>query len=550
MKQLLINSEGLENRVAVVEDGRLQDYFIERKDDHRLVGSVFKGVIRNLEPSLQAAFVDIGAEKNAFLHYWDMLPATQEMLEEGDDDGEEVDTVEEPVHDSRRARQAATRRGVLTAIRQRLFARKKEKAPPQGGRKGLRHAADVEDIPDLFPVNSEVVVQVTKGPIGNKGARVSTNISLPGRFLVLMPNSPHVGISKRIDNSKDRERLRQILRKLNLPKNMGLICRTMGAGKTEATFHEDYDLLLSSWRKAEQRIRDARAPSCIYEEPGLVARTMRDYLSEDVNEIAVDSAETHELAVEMAKQLHRDKRVKVRLYEGVQPLFDRYKLTQQIENIFGRRVGLASGGHLCIDETEALIAIDVNTSKSRGGKDHPETILSTNLEAAEEVARQLRLRNLGGLIIIDFIDMRDRADRTAVFKTLKDALEHDRAKTKACPISPLGLVEMTRQREHESLRDTVFSQCPYCKGKGLVKSSTSVSVEIQRRLQTLLRSRKKDQQIRVMVHPHVLARLKNEDAALLQSMEVEFGGELSFRSDGDLHLEEFQVMDLQSGRKL
>jgi Rne/Rng family ribonuclease len=544
MKQLLINHEELETRVAVVENGRFQDYFIERKDEHHLVGSIFKGVVRNLEPSLQAAFVDIGTEKNAFLHYWDMLPATQDALEVEEDGDEDTDD------DAEGTTEPASKTGsVLASLRRHLFTRHAGSKHHKVDKRGKRQEFTVDDIPRLFPVNSEVFVQVTKGPIGTKGARVTTNLSIPGRYLVLLPNSGHVGVSKRIDDRKERERLRSILRKTKLPQGMGLICRTLGAGKKEKVFMQDFDMLMAEWQKLEERSKSHKAPVCVYEEPRIAERILRDYLTEDVDEIVCDSEETHERALELARRFRREKRVKVRLYRGAEPIFEKYRLTKQIDSIYSRVVPLPGGGHICIDETEALIAIDVNTGKNRGGKDHPETILNTNLEAVAEIARQLRLRNLGGLLVLDLIDMRSKADRQTVFKALKQALESDRARTKACPISMLGLVEMTRQREYESVLDTVFDPCPYCDGKGLIKSPKSTSVEIQRRLQTVLRKRKR-LAARVTVHPHVLERLKNEDAALLRAMENELGGELSFRADPELHIEEFHVIDMETGREL
>ena len=570
MKQLLINCEGLETRVAVVEDGALQDYFIERKDEHHIVGSIFKGVIRNLEPSLQAAFVDIGADKNAFLHYWDMMPATVDMLEGGDGRGgdsgsEDEKEAAESKYSEQQNRDGGGKKGgqrggtggghprggVLAALKKRFMENKKANKKSQNNRNQGRqnkYPVDMEDIPALFPVNSEVLVQVTKGPIGSKGARVTTNLSVPGRFLVLLPNSTHVGVSKRIANRKERDRLRQILKRLGLPKGMGIICRTAGEGRSERVFRQDTELLLAEWRKAEETVKNKKAPCCVYQEPNVAERSLRDYLTEDVDEIVTDAEDIHEKAMEMTRRLKQDKRVKNRLYSGTQPLFEKYRLHNQIDNLFRRRVPLPSGGHICIDETEALIAIDVNTGKSRGGKDHPETILHTNLEAVEEIARQIRIRNLGGLIVLDLIDMRSRADRQTVYKALRDAFAKDRARSRILPISSLGLVEMTRQREHESLLETVYSSCPYCGGKGLVKSPKSISVEIQRRLQTLLR-RKKNVQLRVTIHPHVLERLKNEDAPLLRELEEQFGGELSFRADAELHHEDFRIVDQVSGKQ-
>jgi len=399
-------------------------------------------------------------------------------------------------------------------------------------------------------VNSEVLVQVTKGPIGNKGARVTTNLSIPGRYLVLLPNAAHVGISKRIEDARERDRLRQLVRGLALPEGMGLICRTVGAGLKDRYFHRDLEMLLKAWEQAESLIRNQPAPCCVYQEPDLVERSLRDVLTGDVDEIVADSKEICEFAQAMVLRLSKRERLKVRHYSNPIPIFHKYNLTEQIEAVFDRRVPLPGGGSITVDETEALVAIDVNSGRNRTGKDHPETILTTNLEAVEEVARQLRLRNIGGYIVVDFIDMRSRADQQAVYRTFRERLHADRARTRVLPISPLGLLEMTRQREQASLRDAVSAPCPYCGGLGRVKSAASVSVEIQRRITELLRRRRCKTQLRVTVHPDILSRLKNEDAALLRSMEEGLGGELSFRADPALHLEEFRLTDLVTGDEL
>ncbi|MFA5203164.1 MAG: Rne/Rng family ribonuclease [Lentisphaeria bacterium] len=612
MKQILINCGGLETRVAVTDNGKLQDYFIERRNQEHLVGSIYKGRICNLEASLQAAFVDIGQEKNAFLHYWDMIPASQDMLEEDNDEREEEENgAPAPVEDDEPAPPPAPtapvapaagsgstngRPSLLERLKRTLFARNGgqpaaaaapqpppaeggqgggrqggHRRQPQGGgrnprsqqqhhqphhqqqqqqRRRQRPSVSVEDIPNLFKTNTDVLVQVTKGPIGTKGPRVTTNLSIPGRYLVLLPNSSHVGISKRIEDREERDRLRRILRGLEIPRNMGVICRTVGAGKSEKAFRRDLDTLLAYWQRAEQLIKEKRSPCCVYQEPDLVERTLRDYLTEDMDEIVCDNKELTERVQVLTRDLTHEERVDIRFYNHPKPLFFKYNLSDQIDSIFSRRVPLPSGGYICVDETEALIAIDVNSGKNRGGKDHPETILKTNMEAAAEVARQLRLRNIGGLVVVDLIDMRSRKDQQTVLRVFKEGLLADRAKTKVLPISPLGLLEMTRQREQESLQDTVYAPCPYCEGKGLVKSATSMSVEIQNRLRELLRRRGSGTQIRVNVHPDVLERLKNEDADLIQKLEQEFRGELSFRPDPGLHTEEFKIFNAATGDEL
>jgi len=568
MKRILINREELQTQIAIVSDGRLEDFFIERTDRDRLAGSIFKAKIRNLEPSLQAAFVDIGAKKNAFLHYWDMLPATWDMVEE---------ELESP--DSRRRRSRSEARseappqptaapvseeppkgGLLARLKAKFLPVGKPTAeapspsstpqaplPPRRRKKANPYS--VEEIPELFQVNSDVLVQVNKGPIGNKGARVTTNLSIPGRYLVLMPRSSHVGVSKRVEDPEEKKRLRQILRRLDIPAGMGLICRTVGEGVQEAEFQEDLRMLLGIWKDITETAESHKAPHCVYREPDLAERTLRDFLDSDVDEIITDSEDILQMATEKVGKFNQGN-VKVKLHTRNRPIFSQYELTNQIESIFRRKVSLPGGGYLCFDETEALIAIDVNTGRNRSGEDHSETILNTNLEAVEEIARQLRMRNVGGLVVVDFIDMRAKKDQQTVFTAFRQAMGKDRARTKICPISALGLVEMTRQREEASVRSQIYMPCPYCSGRGLVKSAVSMSVEIQRRLQALMHRRRNPEQIRVHVHPSILERLRNEDAELLSDMESELGGELSFRADPNLHIEEFRLTDQSTGAEL
>ncbi|NMA19558.1 MAG: Rne/Rng family ribonuclease [Lentisphaerae bacterium] len=606
MKQILINSEELQTRVAVVKDGILQDFFMERTDRDSLVGSIYKAKIKNLEPSLQAAFVDIGSGKNAFLHYWDMLPATQEMLEGSHEEAEgeskrppaapqSEQRPPKPV-EKRPARKkpetttpthsATTRETGKTSFLKRVFGKilplvkpAEEETPAKSEEAGRESNTEapaqstesrrpanyrqrkrpprqpkptltVEDIPELFKVDQEVLVQVTKGPIGTKGARVTTNLSIPGRYLVLLPNSTHSGISRRVEEREERDRLRQIIRGLELPPNMGLICRTVGAGTKQEHFQRDLDMLLDSWNKGLEMASKQRAPFCVYQEPDLTERTLRDCLTEDIDEVIADSEEAYKCATSLLMRYNRQSKVKVRLYQNPTPIFVKFGISQQIENISNRKVNLPSGGYICIDETEALIAIDVNTGKNRSGKDHPETILTTNLEAVKEIARQLRLRNIGGLVVLDLIDMRSRKDQQTVFKTFKDLVAEDRARIKLYPISPLGLLEMTRQRENESLESTLYDDCPYCKGRGLVKSTTSMSVEIQRSLNEILARKKNVLRLVVSVHPKVMERLRSDDRKVMDAMAEEFGRQITFRADPTLHIEEFKILDQENNRKL
>ena len=507
-KEVVINAESLETRVAVNEDGKLEEFTIERTSDERLVGSIYKGKVRNLEDGLKAAFVDIGFEKNAFLHYWDIVPSSFDSGVELVDRGE----------------------------------RKRDK--PR-----ITH----KDIPRLYPPSSDIIVQVTKGPIGTKGPRVTTNLVLPGRYLVLLPNSDQSGISRKIENPEERQRLKKIVRELTIPEGMGVIIRTVGEGQQARYFVRDLALLLEVWDEIQQHIQNKPAPACVFQEPDLIERTVRDFLTEDVERIVVDSPREFERMRTMIARISKRSIDKVKLYTDHQPIFDRFNITRQLENTFSRQVHLKSGGYIVVDETEALVAIDVNTGRHKSSKDQESTILKVNLEAAEEICRHLRLRNMGGLIVLDFIDMKSRRDQQSVYQKMKEGLKRDRAKTHILPISQLGLMEMTRQRHTESVRAAVYDDCFYCKGRGKVKSALTMSVEIQRKLGEILKKRPRDEsdyQLRIVVHPTVLDRLRTEDEKLLIEMEKRYFGKLSFRADSALHAEQFKIFNAATNEEL
>src|SRR5215213_5352263 len=455
--KLVISVEKLERRVALLENGRLEEYSVERNSSRNIVGSVYKGRVKNIEMGLKAMFVDIGFEKNAFLHFWDAIPAA---LDSGI---EEIDRPE---------------------------------------KRSSKKRITVKDIPSIYPVGSDVIVQVTKGPIGTKGPRVTTNLSFAGRYLVLMPFSDHSGISRKIEDPKERERLRKILRELDIPEGVGVIIRTVGEGQRARYFVRDLAFLVEQWARVEQAIKEEKAPVRVFEEPDLVERTVRDFLTDEIDEVICDNREAIDRMNEMVGQISRRARNRIQFYDGTTPIFETFGIQKQIDDAFHRQVWLKCGGYIVIDETEALVAIDVNTGRNKGGRDVEKTILQTNLEAADEIARQLRLRNVGGLIIGDFIDMKSRKDQQLVYNLMRERLKRDKAKTHVLPISPLGLMEMTRQRAQESLIGAVYEACPYCHGRGKIKSSMTMSVELQRYLHQTLRRYPEVHELKVIVNPH------------------------------------------------
>ncbi len=499
---IVVNVEKLERRVALLEDGVLEEYTVEREGDQNIVGGIFKGRVKNIEGGLKAMFVDIGMEKNAFLHFWDAIPAALD--------------------------------GGLEEIQREGSAKKKK-----------QQKISSKDIPSIYPIGSEIVIQVSKGPIGTKGPRVTTNISMAGRYLVLMPYTEQFGISRKIEDPKERSRLRKIVQKLQVPEGMGIIMRTVAQGTRARHFVRDLHMLLEQWDEIEARRAANPAPACIFQEPGLIERSARDFLTDEIDQVLCDDAETTEMIRAIAGKVSRRAKRRVHyLPNAGQHIFERVGIQKQIDEAFSRQVWLSCGGYIVIDETEALIAIDVNTGRNRGSKDVDKMILETNVEAAVEVARQLRLRNIGGLVVIDLIDMRHRKDQQTVYKAIKERLKKDKAKTQVLQISPVGLMEMTRQRLNESLRDSMYEPCPYCQGRARVKTPMTMSVEIQRRLNTVIQKQQGNAgDLIVIVNSDVLNRFKSEDSKLLSELERTHSGRLIFRSDPTLNRERFAIID-------
>ncbi|MFV1995426.1 MAG: ribonuclease E/G [Verrucomicrobiales bacterium] len=502
--KIVINCSDLETRVALLEDGSLEEYSVEREGDVNIVGSIFKGRVKNIEQGLKASFVDIGFEKNAFLHFWDAIPAA-------------ID-------------------GGIEEIRK---SKKKEKRITS------------KDIPKIYPVGSEVLVQVTKGAIGTKGPRITTNISLAGRFLVLMPLNDQFGISRKIEDPKERARLRQVMEKLSVPEGMGVIMRTVCQGQRARYFVRDLAMLVAQWDQIEENRESKRAPMCCFEEPDLIERTVRDFLTEEVGEVICDDADTVDRMKKLVSGVSRRARNRVTYFERPEPVFNYYGVESQIREAFLPQVWLKCGGYLVIDETEAMIAVDVNTGRNKGSKNVDKMILETNIEAAREVARQLRLRNIGGLIVVDFIDMRNRRDQQAVYRAIREPLRKDRAKTQVLPISQLGLLEMTRQRLNESLTDSFTESCAYCQGRGIIRTTETMSIELQRRIdEVMTRAGERTKELVIVVHPDVMNRLRTKDDKLLMQLERKHAARFTFRSDPSYHREQVLLSDAKTGDEM
>ncbi|RPI90041.1 MAG: Rne/Rng family ribonuclease [Planctomycetaceae bacterium] len=485
-KEMLVNAlQPEESRIAIIEDGILEELYIERNSLENYVGNIYKGRIVNIEPSIQAAFVDFGVGRNGFLHVSDVEYQYYKHLASANGPTEDEE-------DERPGRRRFNERSVRNK-------------PP---------------IQEIFRRGSEVLVQVIKEGIGTKGPTLSTYISIPGRYLVLMPGLGRVGVSRKITDEGIRRQLRQALEQLKPPKGLGFIIRTAGIERSQKDLQRDLNYLLRLWQTIVQRIKQSRAPAGIYEESDVVIRTIRDIYNSEIETVWIDAPEAFERARDFLKVVLPGQADRIRLYDGKEPLFHHYKIEEEIARIQLRRVPLEGGGSLVIDQTEALVAIDVNSGNFRADDDAEDNAYQVNLKAAQEICRQIRLRDLGGVIVNDFIDMRDEKHRRGVERALRDGIHRDRARTKVLRISPFGLIEMTRQRIRPSLRRSIYEDCPCCHGTGLVKTAESMAIEVVR---LLLSSAHREQvcKISVEVHDRVATYLNNRKRRDLIRFEEE-----------------------------
>ena len=493
-EELLVNVTPRETRVAVVENGMLQELHIERGSQRGVVGNIYKGKVQRVMPGMQAAFVDIGLERAAFIHANDIFRAAPLDGVEGDD---------APVS-----------------------------PPPQ-----------VQlPIIDLLRDGAEIVVQVVKDPIGSKGARLTTQISIPSRYLVLLPRSKVIGISARIEEDAERSRLKGLMAELTAGgPGHGYIVRTNAEGQPAEALAEDIAYLSRVWALIERNATDAKHGSCVYEDLSLPLRAVRDLIRRDVDKVKVDSRETCEHLREFAANYMPVLADKIEHYSGSRPIFDMYGVEDEIQRALNKEVPLKSGGYLVIDQTEAMTTVDVNTGSFLGQRNLEETVYRTNLEAAQAVARQLRLRNLGGIIIIDFIDMHDAEHRRLVLRTLEKSLVKDHAKTTVYDFSPLGLVEMTRKRTVESLERQLCEPCHECSGRGMVKTAETTTYEIFREIVRAVRQFDAARLL-VIASPKVVGRITDEESNAMAELEEFIGKSIRFQADAQYLQEQFDVV--------
>jgi ribonuclease G len=494
-REIVINATKHESRIAVLDEGQTVELWIERTRHRTIVGNIYKGRVTKVLPGMQSAFVDLALERDAFLYVSDVV----EDLEEYENDS----TLDLAIDEVPQPRVEAS-------------------------------------IADLLREGQEILVQVSKDTIAGKGARITTHITLPGRFLVYMPTVNHVGVSRRIENEAERTRLKEILERIRPHGQGGFIVRTAGEERGEEEFIADMRYLTDLWEQIKRRGEKASAPAAIHHDLDLVLRTIRDVLSPEFKSVWVDSVDQYQRIVEFLDQIQPILVPRVRLYRRDEPIFDEFGVEPEIAKAMKTKVWLKSGGYIVINQTEALVAIDVNTGKYVGKKNLEETVFRTNLEAAKEIVRQIRLRDLGGIIVLDFIDMEEAEHRAALFEALEIEIRKDRSKTKILQISEFGLIEMTRKRVRQSLERSLTQACPYCGGSGRIKSNTTIALEIWRELMKA-RDFHEGQDVIVRVNPVVYGALSTGDP-IFEEVERNLAIHLVFKPDDTLHHEQFDVM--------
>lgn len=512
MKEILINISSKEKRCAILKYGKLQDLIFERKANQQLTGNIYRGQVINILHNIQSAFIDINEGENGFIHISDIVENTQKFQEMFD---MEFDWDYD-----------------ISSIKP-------------------REVKDA-DISKFMEIGHPVLVQVVKEPIGTKGARLTSNITIPGRYLVLLPNTPHRGVSRKVADRGERERLKKIIRAFEMPQRMGLICRTASVNApTEALIQEAHELL-EAWEKIMEDFHNFSEPACLYRESDLIKKAVLKAVDKKFTRILIDDYKTFQYARKIYNRYKSEHVIKLEYYRDKIPMFDRFTVENEINRCLRRKIWLQSGGYLYFDKTEAMYTIDVNSGRSTSSNaniDVEETLVRINMEAAEEIARQLRIRNIGGLIICDFIDMRFRRNQRRVLETLKEAMKQDSAKCTILGMSDFGLVEMTRQRTRESLIHTLFTHCPYCSGKGMIKNHESVSIEIERTIQRLI-NQHKESQLRLVIHPELNDYLSGRDKKFFESMTKKGKGEIVFESNDELHLNAYEFYSLADGNQL
>jgi len=495
MNEILLNIESKEIRYAHLKNGKLSDLIVERKKERQITGNVYRGEVTNILENIQSAFIDINEGENGFIHISDIVENTKKFEDIFDMDFE---MIQEPV------------------VKQKEI-----------------------DIDQVMKLGQPVLVQVVKEPIGSKGARLTSNISIAGRYLVLLPNSSHCGVSRKIEERGVREKLKKLIRSFEMPKEIGLICRTASAFATTEMLIAEANDLLKIWEGIVEEFNKATQPTMLYAESDLIKRALITAIDKRYDRLLIDDYDVYQTCKQSYARYANEHALKIEYYRDKLPMFERFNVEREIEKTLRRKIWLASGGYLYFDRTEAMYTVDVNSGRSTSNKANvEESLVRINLEAAEEIARQLRLRNIGGLIICDFIDMRLRKNQRRVMERLKDCMKDDSAKCTILGMSEFGLIQMTRQRNRGSLIQTIFTGCPYCTGSGLVKSHESISIELERDLKKVIQCHQQ-YAVKLLVHPELDHYLQITDKNYFQKLMVKLNASLEFMTDNTLHINDY-----------
>jgi ribonuclease G len=541
-KEMIISSSAHETRVAILEDDQVAEVFIERERSRGVVGNVYKGRVSKVLPGMQSAFVDLGLERDGFLYVTDVVASLEELdrfeTEEeeasaqpdgngGSGSGSRRDRPSSP--GGRRDRDPSTGSG-----------------SPRAGSRGDRERGPEPKIEELLKEGQEIIVQVAKEPLGTKGARLTSHATMPGRFLVFMPTVDHVGVSRKIESREERSRLRGIVREFREQTGFtgGLIIRTAAAGRPKEDIVSDLSYFHKVWTEIRQKAETSRAPAVVYQEQSLVAKLLRDLLTDDYSAIRIDNDLEYRRVVELIERIMPSLAGKVKLYEKEYPIFEEYGVQAEIDRALRSKVWLKSGGSIVINQTEALVAIDVNTGRYVGKKTAgrlEDTILKTNLEAVKEIVRQIRLRDLGGIIVLDFIDMEEKKNRQKVFQTVEQELRKDRSPSKALQVSDFGLVIITRKRVKQSLERVLTEPCPYCAGSAVIKSASTICYEILSEVKKISADLN-GQSLVLRVNPDIARAFRDEERAVFKDLKQSLGRDIALRPDAQLHHEQFDLM--------
>jgi ribonuclease G len=591
IKEMIISSTSHETRVAILEDDQVAEVFIEREASRGVVGNVYKGRVSKVLPGMQSAFVDLGLERDAFLYVTDVINPTEESLEDDEDEEDErvaaelpeaqaridaahdgaetVETAADTVQTAAEAAEPATssiRALVGEMVPQVHDVREVQEVQPVNGgqgqagpngseepqghgrtdRRGRDRTAPTASIEELLKEGQEVVVQVVKEPLGTKGARITSHISMPGRFLVYMPTVDHIGISRKIEARDERRRLRGIVQKFREESGLpgGVIIRTAAVNRSEEDIVGDLSYFHQVWQEVQRRRETERTPAVLFREESLVTKLLRDLLTDQFQTIRIDNAAEHRRVVAFVQRVMPSMVNRVKHFTKEYPIFDEYGVQSEIDKALRSKVWLKSGGYIVINQTEALVAIDVNTGRYVGKKSAgrlEDTIVKTNLEAAQEIVRQVRLRDLGGIIVLDFIDMEDKKNRQKVAQAIEAELRKDRAPSKAVSVSDFGLIIITRKRVKSSLERQLTEPCPYCSGTGTIKASATICYDILNEVKKVS-SELDGYSLVLRVNPEVARALKAESRGVFKELEAVVGRSVTIRIDEQLHHEQFDLM--------